>query len=446
MRLGVLVSVWGLIAGSGLATADEGSTPTPSAEARTWFRDAKFGLFIHWGVYSLLGKSEWVMERDHLPVAEYEKLPPRFDPGEFDADALVRMAKAAGARYITFTAKHHDGFCMFDSKLSRYDVVDATPYAKDPLKALADACSKHAIKLFVYYSLLDWHHPDYYPRGDSGRSNGRPDKGNWKQYIADYQGQIRELCTQYGPIDGIWFDGAWDRPDADWDLETTYRMIHELLPSALVGNNHHSKPLSGEDFQVFEQDLPGENKAGYNNAPPEPNLPLETCLTINGSWGHNVADKRFKSSEQLIQMLASAAGRGANLLLNISLWPNGSTGPETRDRLQAIGKWLDTHGETIYATRQGPFPPQAWGVSTTKLVRNQPEAVFLHVLNPDATIHLPEAYVGFNVRLFGSSAPLSATQSGGQLRISIPEKDRTRIDTVIVLAPEVLEGPQGRRR
>src|SRR4051794_20577253 len=151
--------------------------PDASARARRWFEDAKFGLFVHWGVYSLLGKGEWVMNNDNIPIAEYEKLPPRFHPSAFDAEAWVKTAKAAGMKYITITSKHHDGFCMFDSKLTRYDIVDATPYARDPLKALADACHDHKIKLFFYYSLLDWHHPDYFPRGGTGKAAGREEKG-----------------------------------------------------------------------------------------------------------------------------------------------------------------------------------------------------------------------------------------------------------------------------
>ena len=257
------------------------------------------------------------MDRDRLPIAEYAKLPPRFNPTRFDADAWVKLAKGAGAQYITVTSKHHDGFCLFDSKLTAYDVVDATPYHADPIKALAEACRQQGIKLFFYYSLLDWHHPDYFPLGKTGRSAGREGRGDWKRYVAYYQGQVRELCTNYGEIGGIWFDGWWDRPDADWDLAGTYRMIHELQPVHLVGNNHHVAPMPGEDFQMFEQDLPGQNAAGFNKAGVAADLPLETCLTLNDSWGYNAADVHYKSSEQLIRALVGAAGRGANLLVNV---------------------------------------------------------------------------------------------------------------------------------
>ena len=206
---------------------------TPNILAKNWFEDAKFGLFIHWGVYSLLGKGEWVMENDKIPIAEYRKLPLQFNPAKFDAEAWVKVAKTAGARYITITTKHHDGFCLYDSRLTDYDVVDASPYGKDPIKALAEACRKHRIKLFFYYSLLDWHHPDYFPLGKTGHHAGREEKGDWEKYVAYYQGQVRELCTNYGEIGGFWFDGWWDRPEAAWDLEGTYKLIHELQPGAL---------------------------------------------------------------------------------------------------------------------------------------------------------------------------------------------------------------------
>ena len=221
------------------AAAGRDQVAEKRAAARSAFEDDRFGLFIHWGVYSLVGKGEWVMENDKLPIREYYKLPARFNPSRFDADVWVKLAKAAGAKYITITSKHHDGFCMFDSLLTNFDIVDSSPYHADPLKALAAACHEQRIKLFFYYSLLDWHHPDYFPLGKTGKPAGRENHGDWKRYVAYYQGQIRELCTNYGEIGGIWFDGWWDRPDADWDLPGTYRIIHELQPGALVGNNHH---------------------------------------------------------------------------------------------------------------------------------------------------------------------------------------------------------------
>jgi alpha-L-fucosidase len=419
-----------------------------NAAARRWFQDAKFGLLIHWGVYSLLGKGEWVMDRDKLPIGEYTKLPPRFDPTKFDAEAWVKLAKSAGARYITITSKHHDGFCMFDSKLTDYDIVDATPYRIDPLKALADACHQQGIKLFFYYSLLDWHHPDYFPLGKTGRYAGRAARGEWSRYVAYYQGQVRELCTNYGEIGGFWFDGWWDRPEADWDLAGTYRLIHELQPGALVGNNHHVAPMPGEDFQMFEQDLPGENSSGFNQAGIAAELPLETCLTINDSWGYNAADAHYKSAEQIIVALVGAAGRGANLLLNVGPRPDGTIGPEFSRRLLDVGKWLSTQGESVYGTRRGPIAPQPWGVSTAKGSTDRPTAIYLHILKPKAVatlITLKQA-VSWTPYLFGKTTPLKLTQTRAGMVLKVPEEAYTPINTIVVLTPQASDRPTIRRR
>ena len=412
------------------------------AAARQWFQDAKFGLFIHWGVYSLLGKGEWVMDHDKLPIREYAKLPPRFNPTKFDAEAWVKLAKSAGARYITITSKHHDGFCMFSTKRTDYDIVDATPYRKDPLKALADACHEEKIKLFFYYSLLDWHHPNYYALGKTGKTTSPEARRDWKRYVAYYQGQVRELCTNYGEIGGIWFDGWWDRPDADWDLAGTYRMIHELQPGALVGNNHHVAPMPGEDFQMFEQDLPGENAAGFNKARVAADLPLETCLTINDSWGYRASDTHYKSTEQLIRALVGAAGRGANLLLNVGPQPDGTIGPEFRERLTEVGKWLATNGDSIYGTRGGPIAPRPWGVSTARGSRDRPGEIYLHILEPRAErpIILNEATASWTPYLFGNDRPLKLSQARTPrgMALTLPEDEITPIDTIVRLRPQVL--------
>ncbi len=245
--------------------------------AREWFQDARFGLFVHWGVYSVLGDGEWVMNNRRIPSADYEKLPALFNPVEFDPAEWVALAKAAGMKYITITSKHHDGFAMFDSRVSDYNIAARTPYKKDVLKALAEECRKQGVKLFFYYSQLDWHHPDYFPRGRTGQDAGRPEKGEWRHYIEYMNGQLRELLTNYGEIGGIWFDGWWDRPDADWQLDATYSLIHTLQPQALIGANHHRRPFDGEDFQMFEKDLPGGKTAEFNKDSEIGTLPLETC-------------------------------------------------------------------------------------------------------------------------------------------------------------------------
>ena len=195
----------------GLAAQAADSVPAERGAARQWFRDAKFGMFIHWGVYSLLGQGEWVMQQRELPVGTYEWLATTFNPVKFDAPAWVALAKAAGVKYITITSRHHDGFSMFATRATRYNIVDWTPFKRDPLKQLADECRRQGLKLFFYYSQLDWHHPDYWPRGRTGQHTGRPDSGDWGRYLDFMDSQLTELLTDYGPIGGIWFDGMWDK-------------------------------------------------------------------------------------------------------------------------------------------------------------------------------------------------------------------------------------------
>jgi alpha-L-fucosidase len=321
------------------ARAQSSYQPTPAnLEARRWFQDAKFGLFIHWGVYSVLGDGEWVMNERKLAVREYEKLPAFFNPTEFDPTEWVALVKAAGMKYITITSKHHDGFAMFRSKASDWNVVDRTPYKKDVLKLLADECHRQGIKLFFYHSQLDWHHTDYFPRGDTGHTSGRPESGDWYRYLDSMDAQLRELLTNYGEIGGIWFDGMWDKYSADWRLDRTYKLIHDLQPQALIGSNHHRHPYPGEDFQMFEKDLPGQKTAEWNKDSEISNLPLETCETINNSWGFNINDTGYKSTRELIRYLVRAAGSNANFLLNVGPMPNGKIQPEFVARLREIGQ------------------------------------------------------------------------------------------------------------
>jgi alpha-L-fucosidase len=422
-----------------VALAAASSPPTPAAdyvpapenlEARRWFQDAKFGLFVHWGVYSVLGDGEWVMNNRRIPARDYEKLPALFNPTEFDAREWVALVKSAGMKYITITSKHHDGFAMFDSKVSDWDIVDRTPYKKDVLKMLADECQRQGIKLFFYHSQLDWHHPDYYPRGRTGRDAGRPDQGEWYRYLDYMDGQLGELLTNYGPIGGIWFDGWWDRPDADWRLQKTYDLIHRLQPAALVGNNHHKKPFPGEDFQMFEKDLPGKNTAGFNQDSEIGNLPLETCETINNAWGFNLNDSRYKSTRDLVHYLVRAAGYGANFLLNVGPMPNGKIQPEFATRLQEIGRWLERNGDSIYGTRGGPVSPRPWGVTTQK-----DNKVYVHLLDwEDEALALPPLPGKVAAaRMLVGGAPVTFREDAGGVVLRVPKTGRDELDTVVIV-------------
>jgi alpha-L-fucosidase len=415
-----------------LALSLAGQTYRPAPEnlkAREWFQDAKFGMFIHWGVYSVLGDGEWVMHNRRMTIAEYEKLAPKFNPTEFNAAEWVALAKEAGMRYITFTSKHHDGFAMWHTKQSRWNIVDATPYGKDVIKMLADECHKQGIKLFLYHSHLDWHHPDYYPRGRTGQYSGRPESGNWYRYLDYLDAQLEELLTNYGPIAGIWFDGWWDKPDADWRLQKTYSLIHRLQPAALIGNNHHRRPFEGEDFQMFEKDLPGHNTAGFNAEAEIGNLPLETCDTINRSWGYNAKDNRYKSVSELIHYLVRAAGYNANFLLNVGPMPNGKIQPEFVERLRGMGQWLRENGDSIYGTRGGPIPPRPWGVTTRK-----GNKVFVHVLDwPDELLAIPDIPNVKTAKAFPSGTPVTMRRTEGGLLLRLPASLRNPIDTIVVL-------------
>ncbi|GIV60794.1 MAG: alpha-L-fucosidase [Rhodothermaceae bacterium] len=438
---GLLLGLFTTACTSGKRPAGEVAGEDPEAR-RAWFREARFGMFIHWGVYSVLGRGEWVMENERMTVEAYEELPPRFNPTGFDPAAWVRIAKEAGMRYITITAKHHDGFGMWDSAVSDYDIVDRTPYGKDVLKMLADECEKQGLRLFFYYSHLDWHHPDYYPRGKTGRHSARPDSGDFDRYLDYVNAQIAELAGgAYGKVAGFWFDGWWDQRReeghtgstetlVDWRLQETYDLIHRLQPQALIANNHHVMPFPGEDIQIFERDLPGRNTTGFNAAGIG-RLPLETCETINHSWGYNRDDRNFKSVKELIHYLVRAAGHDANLLLNVGPMPEGTFQPEVVERLRAMGAWLRKHGETIYGTRGGPMAPQAWGV-TTRTDRR----VFVHVLQSDAPalLTLPGT-AGLEVRravLFGTGTPVPFTDEGGDVQLQLPST-RDSLDTIVVL-------------
>src|SRR5260370_19827810 len=233
----IFLTAASLHAQNGTQPQSQAYQPSPqNLEARRWFQDAKFGMFIHWGIYSELGDGEWIMERHQIPVHDYEKVATQFYPVRFDPKVWVAAAKADGMKYITVTTRHHDGFAMFQTKMSDWNVVDRSPYGKDVIRQLADECHKQGIKLFFYYSQLDWHHPDYYPLGRTGHTAGRPKDGDWNKYLNFINGQLTELLSNYGEVGGIWFDGMWDKPDADWQLE-----IEVFVPVAVRSEEHTSE-------------------------------------------------------------------------------------------------------------------------------------------------------------------------------------------------------------
>ena len=351
------------------------------------FSDAAFGIFLHWGIYSLFGQGEWYLNYGPLRE-EYAKGAEAFYPANFNAREWVSAIKDAGARYITITSRHHDGFSVFHTAQSPYNIVDATPFGRDVLKELADECERQGIRLHFYYSHVDWMRDDY-PMGRTGHENGKkPENADWDSYYRFMNAQLTELLTNYGKVGAIWFDGKWDHDEDkvpfDWQLEEQYNLIHRLQPGCLVANNHHENVAPGEDIQIFERDLPGENLAGYSTQQIS-RLPLETCETMNGIWGYKVLDQNYKDVPTLIRLLVGAAGKGANLLLNIGPQPDGSLPATALDRLKSMGKWMRRYGETVYATTAGDFPAQSWGTSTRK-----GDKLYVHVLNAEApVVYLP---------------------------------------------------------
>lgn len=346
-------------------------------KARQEFSNSKFGIFLHWGIYSMFGQGEWYMQTGGLDCHEYAKAASGFYPSKFDAKKWISAFKDAGAKYICFTTRHHDGFSMFDTQYSDYDIIDATPFKRDIVKELADECSRQDMKLHLYYSHLDWTREDYYPLGKTGHKTGRKSHGKWETYYEFMNNQLTELLTNYGPIGAIWFDGMWDQPENfDWRLEEQYALIHKLQPACLIGNNHHKAPKEGEDFQMFERDLPGENTAGYSEGTEIGNLPLETCQTMNGMWGYKVKDQNYKSVKDLVRLLVRTAGKGANLLINIGPQPNGELPELALDRLKGMGEWLRKYGETIYDTTAGNVMSAEWGTTTRK-----GDKLYVHILS-----------------------------------------------------------------
>ncbi|MFQ6131004.1 MAG: alpha-L-fucosidase [Armatimonadota bacterium] len=378
-----------------------------------WWREARFGLFIHWGPVSLKGTEiGWSRGgerrgrggRGPIPADEYDNLYRQFDPTEFDAEEWVAIAKSAGMKYLVFTTKHHDGFSMFDSKLTDYKITNS-PFKRDVTAELARACHEGGIGLGFYYSPPDWYHPDYRTE-------------NHARYIEYLHGQLRELCTNYGKVDIIWFDGLGGKPE-DWDSEKLIAMVRQLQPGVII-NNRGGLP---EDFDTPEQRI---GRFQTHRA-------WETCMTIGRQWAWK-PDDQIKSLQECIGVLVRCAGGDGNLLLNVGPMPTGEIEPRQVQRLKEIGEWLEQYGESIYATRGGPFRPGPWGASTHK-----GNTVYVHVLNwPEEGLTLPplDKKVLASSVLTGGTAAVEQSEDG--ISIAVPPADRQENDTIVALQ---LDGP-----
>ena len=419
-----------LLCMAGAPLRAENYKPTPeNLQNRRQFSEDRFGIFIHWGIYSTFAQGEWYLQDGPLRREEYAKAANAFYPHDFDAKAWAKVFKKAGARYITFTTRHHDGFSMWNTQQSDYNIMH-TPYGKDIVAQLAEACRENNLALHLYYSHIDWMRDDY-PMGRTGRGVGKDTtKADWPHYFAFMNRQLTELLTNYGSVRAIWFDGWWDqdqaKPAFDWQLPEQYALIHRLQPACLVGNNHHQQPNEGEDLQFFERDVPGENKAGLSGQAIG-RLPLETCETMNGMWGYKVADQNYKSADQLIQLLVRTASKGANLLLNVGPQPDGNLPAVAVERLEAMGEWLQVNGESIYGTAAGSLGDGKNVVSTRRGAK-----VYVHIL--DASIKMLDLPCSDQVKKvyrLGEGTPLSFKY--GRKRLSFAAADEQVPDRIYVV-------------
>ncbi len=389
-------------------------TPEQKAERMAWFNRAKFGMFIHWGLYSVpageykngKGYGEWFVEETKMPMHEYETFANQFNPTNFNAREWVRTAKAAGMRYICITSKHHDGFGLWNSKLGDWN-IGRTPFKnREPLKELADACKAEGLTFCLYHSIMDWHHERYGNR----RAYNDTAKGdvNMDEYVAYMKGQLKEVVTQFGPLGMLWFDGGWekswtDMPNHGPDL---YNYCRSLQPSVII-NDRGGKG----DYGTPEQTIPGT----------APKTAWESCMTLNGHWGYNKNDHDWKPTTVLIRNLIDCASKGGNYLLNVGPTGDGLIPFESVARLQEVGEWMKVNGDAIYGTIGGPFRKLDFGSATMK-----GEKLFLFVLNvpTDRKLQLPGLSTPIKRAYFladSKKRKLEITDSDAGPMITIPD-------------------------
>lgn len=423
-------------------------TEQQKEERMAWWDEARFGMFIHWGLYAIPageyngekieGIGEWIMNNAHIPIAEYEKFAPQFNPLKFNAAEWVNIAKNAGMKYIVITSKHHDGFGLWDSKVSDWDVIDATPFGRDILKELAEACKKQGIRLCFYHSIMDWHHPDaqamWEPdyHQDGGNKNINP---RFPEYIENYmKPQLQELLTDYGDIGILWFDGDWI-PDYTTEMgKDIYNFVRNLQPDIIINNRvdkgrtgmdgmNNNEGVFAGDYGTPEQEIPDTGLEGVK---------WESCMTMNDTWGFKSFDQNWKSDETLIRNLIDIASKGGNFLLNVGPTAEGLIPAASVERLKTMGRWLKVNGEAIYGSSASPFEKPAWGRFTQK-----GNTLFAHVFdwpqNLKITLSAEIKIRSVHLLVDAEKKALVTHASDSEITVTLPKEAPDPIASVIVI-------------
>ncbi len=404
-----------------------GATSISQNERMGWWRDSRFGLFIHWGLYSVpaghykdkTGEGEWLMETSHVPVEEYEKYATQFNPTKFDPDAWAKIAKDAGMKYVVITTKHHDGFALFDSKVSDYTITH-TPYKKDIMAMLSKSVRKQGLHMGWYHSIMDWHNPNYIPaRAWNDRQGGQK---NLDKYVPYLYAQVKELLTNYGKIDVMWFDGEWESTWQEKYAKKLFAVCRACQPSIVVNNRVGNsrggsmESLSGGlgDYLTPEQSIPDHN----------PGMDWETCMTMNDHWGWNQSDKEWKSTKTIVQNLVDVVSKGGNYLLNVGPRADGTFPDQAISTLHEVGGWMKVNGEAIYGTTASPFDAVPWGRYTVKRGAKT-SAIYLHVFQNPASGEIVVPGMGNKVisaKILGGSK-LIFSKIGQQTKVDLPSDE-----------------------
>ena len=377
----------------------------------SWWNEARYGMFIHWGVYAIPARGEWVMYQEHIPHKEYAPLASKFDPKKFDPDAWVGLAKEAGMKYMVLTSRHHDGFSLFDSQVSDF-TAPKTAAGRDLLQEYVEACHRGGMRVGFYHSLLDWRYPAYF-KGPEGDPEG------WAELVDYMHAQVRELCSNYGKLDLLWYDGGWPHTPEAWRSAELNAMVRQLQPDIIINN----RSLLPEDYDTPEQHIRAS----------DPGRPWEACMTLNDNWGYNAADDNWKTPKQVLQNLVRCASGGGNFLLNVGPKPDGTIPTESIRTLQKVGKWLDRNGGAIYGTQRSPLRSST-GMSTIKGT-----TLYMHVFRwPGKEITFSQiASKVRSVHLLATGKQVKFEQKADRLMLKgLPGNAPSELDTVLVVELE----------